>query len=138
MRRSPRCQMAIDYAKKAYRRLGQAQLCSSHLILGLLTLNGGVADTLLKRAGLSVESVEQYLVSLPRKRAVHRGRSVGGSAAKALERAEAAAKQRSFRIYGVEDLLLALLAEKKGPAAEVFRSAHVNRAKIRRAILQEI
>jgi ATP-dependent Clp protease ATP-binding subunit ClpC len=138
MRRSPRCQQAIDYARKAYQRLGQAQLCSSHLILGLLTLNGGVADTLLKRAGLSVESVEEYLLSLPHKRGAQPARPVGGSAAKALKRAEATAKRRSFRIYGVEDLLLALLAEKKGPAARVFRSTRVNRGKMRQTILRQV
>ncbi len=133
--------MAIDHAKQAYSRLGGSHVSSAHLVLGLLTLNGGVGDTALKRAGLSTELVERYLFSKPSasEEAVEQeGAAFGRSASDALARAELYAAAFNHTILGVEHLTLALLAEEHGEATDLFTSSHLNRAKTRQSILEEI
>src|SRR5258706_652345 len=58
---TPRCRMALNCAKESLARFGHSHLSSAHLVLGLLTLHGGVADNVLRKFGLSVQSVEGYL-----------------------------------------------------------------------------
>ncbi len=79
MQTTPRCQQALDYAKASLARFGHSHLSSAHLVLGLLTLSGGVGDSVLRKFGFSVEGVEAYLSSQPSQDT--------GSAEWALERA---------------------------------------------------
>ena len=141
MNRSPRCQAAIDYAKKACSRLGHSHITSAHLILGLITLNGGIGDTVLKRAGLSVESIEKYFSSrhIPGEETVEHDDAVFGcSATDALSRAEQEAAKFAHTILGVEHLALSLLAEAHGEAADLFASLQIECDKLRQTILQEM
>ncbi len=141
MIRSPRCQKAIDHAKQAYGRFGHFHLSSAHLVLGLLTLNGGVGDAALKRAALSTESVEEYLFSKPstsEETVEQEGAAFGKSATDALVRAESYAVALSHTILGVDHLTLALLAEEHGEATDLFTSSHLDRAKTRQMILEEM
>ncbi len=141
MPRSPRCQTAIDYANKAHRRLGAPCVTSGHLVVGLLTLTGGVGDTVLKRAGLSSDEVERYLSSgrqADERTTGQEGALFGRSAMEALARAETEAAAFSHAILGVEHLTLALLSEEHGDAAELFALHHIDREKMRQTILQEM
>jgi len=141
MQRSPRCQTAIDQAKEAHRRLGHPHVTSAHLVLGLLTLRGGVGDTVLKRAGLSAESVERHLSSkhiTSEETVEQEGALFGRSATDALARAEPEAAAFSHTILGVELLTLALLSEERGDAADLFASVHIDRDKTRQTILHEM
>lgn len=141
MRRSPRCQMVIDHAKQSCGRLGNSHLTSSHLVLGVLTLHGGVGGTVLRRAGLSAELFEQYLSSKrigSEETVEQEGGVFGKSAADALARAELEAAAFSHTILGVEHLVLALLAEERGDAADLFASVHIDRDKMRQTILHEM
>jgi len=141
MKRSPRCRQAIDCAKQAYGRLGHSHLTSAHLVLGLLSLNGGVGDGVLKRAGLSSESVERYLSSkrIGSGEAIElEGAEFGKSAMDALARAEFEAAAFSHTIFGVEHLTLALLSEERGDAADLFASVHIDCDKLRQTILDQI
>lgn len=133
--------MAIDHAKQAYDRLGHSHLSSAHLVLGLLSLNGGVGDTVLKRAGLSAEFVERYLSTkhTATEEIVEReGASFGRSAANALARAESDATSFNYTILGVEHLTIALLTEERGEAADLFVSSHIEREKLKQTILDQI
>ena len=133
--------MAIDHAKQSYRRLGHSHLTSAHLVLGLLTLNGGVGDTVLKRAGLSTESVERHLStarSATEETTEQEGAMFGRSATDALARAETEAAAFHQAILGVEDLTLALLAEEHGDAADLFAASHMDCTELRQTILDEL
>jgi ATP-dependent Clp protease ATP-binding subunit ClpC len=141
METTPRCRQALTYAKESLSRFGHSQVSSAHLVLGLLTLSGGVGDGLLRKAGLSVESVEGYL-SLRRSSAepstVRDGIPLGESALRAFERAEAEACRLQHTYLGVEHLLLGILGEEVGEAADLFASVHIERGKMARAIQEEI
>ena len=141
METTPRCQKALTYAKESVSRFGHSHVSSAHLILGLLTLSGGVADGLLRKAGFSVESVEGYLSS----RGTSAGATMlpdsiplGSSALQALERAEAEARARQNTYLGIEHLLLGILVEERGEATDLFGSVNVDRGRIARTIQEEI
>jgi ATP-dependent Clp protease ATP-binding subunit ClpA len=141
MTHSPRCEAAINYAKKAYTQLGHPYLSSAHLVLGLLALSGGVGDSLLKKSGLSLEYTERFLSSrrVAGEEAVEQdGASFGRSATDALSRAELEAGRFNHTILGVEHLTLALLAEDHGEAYNLFLSVPVEREKLRSIILLEM
>jgi ATP-dependent Clp protease ATP-binding subunit ClpA len=107
----------------------------------LLTLKGGVADNLLRRVGLSIESVESYLSSKPS--LTEEGTIVdrvplGASAELAFVRAENEAGSRQHTFLGTEYLLLAILAEESGEATDLLASFHIDRENLKRAIQEEI
>lgn len=130
MQITPRCHQALDFAKASLARFGHSHVSSTHLVLGLLTLRGGVGDSVLRKFGLSAEGVEAYLLS-------HRGQATG-SATSALERAEVEAQAQQHTYLGVEHLLLGILAEDRGEAADLFASVHADRDSMRRMITEEI
>jgi len=130
MQTTPRCQQALDYAKAILPRFGHSHLSSAHLVLGLLTLHGGVGDSVLRKSGFSVEGVEAYLSS-------QHSRATG-SATSALERAEVEAHALRHTYLGVEHLLLGILAEERGEAADLFASVHADRDRMRRMITEEL
>lgn len=141
MTTTPRCHKAFTYAKESLPRLGQSHLSSAHLVLGLLTLHGGVADGLLRRAGLSIEALEGFLSTRQfsdEASTMRDGVPLGESAMQAFARAEVEMRRREHTYLGTEHLLLGILVEERGMATELFVSAHINREEMRRAILQEI
>ena len=142
METTPRCRIALSYAKESLSRFGRSHVSSAHLVLGLLTLHGGVADNLLRKSGLSVESVEGYLSSRrssAEESTIQDGVALGRSARLAFQRAEAEARARQFSTYlGIEHLLLGILGEESGEATDLFASVHIDREKMRRTIQEEI
>jgi ATP-dependent Clp protease ATP-binding subunit ClpA len=114
---------------------------SAHLVLGLPTLHGGVADNVLRKFGLSVQCVKGYLSS--RRSSVEEstmqdGVAPGRSARLAFERAKADARARQHTYPGIEHLLLSILAEESGEATGLFASVHVDRDRMRRIIAEEM
>jgi ATP-dependent Clp protease ATP-binding subunit ClpA len=141
METTPRCQMALTYAKDSLSRFGHSHISSAHLVLGLLTLRGGVADSFLRKAGLSVESVEGYLSSRNpsiEPSTIWAGIPLGKSALEAFERAEAETRVRHNTYLGVEHLLLGILAEESGEAMNLFASVQIDRERMSRSIQEEI
>jgi ATP-dependent Clp protease ATP-binding subunit ClpA len=141
MQMTPRCRTVLTYAKESLSRLGHSHVSSAHLVLGLLTLHGGVADNLLRKSGLSVQHVEGYLSSRctsAEESTIQDGFVLGGSARSALDRAEAETRARQFTYVGVEHLSLGILAEESGEATDLFASVHGDREKLRQMIEQEI
>src|SRR5262245_53141867 len=141
MKTTPRCQMALDYAKESLARFGHLQISSAHLVLGLLTLRGGVGDNVLRKFGFSVEGVEAYLSSQRNQVGevrIQDGLPLGHSAVSALERAEGEAHTRRHTYPGVEHLVLSILSEEHGEAADLFASVHADRDRMRQMITEEI
>jgi|GEM_PF-6257767 ATP-dependent Clp protease ATP-binding subunit ClpC len=141
MEMTPRLRSALNYAQDSLAAFGHSHVSSAHLVLGLLTLHGGVADSLLRKSGLSVESVETYL-SRRRSSAgegVHQdGIPLGSSAVSAFQRAEAEARQRQHTYLGIEHLLLGILAADGGEASDLFASVHIDSERMKRILVQEI
>jgi DNA-binding transcriptional regulator YhcF (GntR family) len=102
---------------------------TEHILLGVVRENGGVAAAVLKRAGILPDEVQQRVSD-----SVRKGKatiSIGelpytSRAKKVLEYAMGAAKHFSHDYVGTEHLLIGLLKEEKGIAAQVLNSLGLN------------
>lgn len=138
---TPRCHRVLAYAVESLSRFGHSHLTGAHLVLGLVTLDGGVANRLLKKAGLSIELVERYLSTLRSSQEATTIRDdipFVNSGWRAFERAGAEALTRGFDYLGTEQLLLGILSEDSGEAAELFESVHLDRGKMADAVREAI
>lgn len=138
---TPRCSRSIENAKESLARFNHTQVTSAHLVLGLLELRDGVAVNVLRDFGVSLEVVEKYLST--RHSSAHGATTLDGSPADksaqvAFQRAEAQAAKLDHTYVGTEHLLLAILIENEGEAADLFASLQVDRKAIGFEIFKEI
>jgi ATP-dependent Clp protease ATP-binding subunit ClpA len=61
---SPRSKNALVGARKEMRRLGDNHLGTEHVLLGVLSNEGGIAVRMLERLGVSLETLEERLLEL--------------------------------------------------------------------------
>lgn len=138
---TPRCSRSIETAKASLARFKHTHVSSAHLVLGLLDLDGGVAVNVLLDFGVTSEIVESFLFprrSSPEDAPAEEGSSIGKSAQLALKRAEVQAHRLGHTHVGTEHLLLAILSEETGEAADLFASLHVDRKAIGLEVFREI
>jgi len=138
---TPRAQVVLAMAHKEAKQMNHDCVGTAHLLLGLLCLKDGVAVNVLKNLGLNLEvtraEVGKQLGVDATKRVLEyvpltpRSKKVLGIATKE-------AKALGHTYIGTEHLLLGLLAEKEGPAWQVFKTANIDSEKTRREILEEI
>src|SRR5215468_5277928 len=138
---TPRAQEVLALALKEAKRFNHAYVGTEHLLLGLIKLGQGVAVHVLQRMGLDLErvrmEVEKHVGSHPEAGMV--GNIPYTPRAKkvlALAGKEAQALHHSY--VGTEHILLGLLREGEGIAAQVLRSLEVDPAGTRNEILKEL
>src|SRR2546428_9074846 len=110
-----KAQEALQEAAALARSLGQQAIEPEHLILALISQEGGVGRTLLERAGVSVQALEPALVSV-----VERLPRVSGGGPpylsarlqKALDEAEQEAEKLKDEYHPTKHRLLALAGAK--------------------------
>jgi ClpA/ClpB-like protein len=118
-----RSRTVLDLAAKEAQRLGHRQITSEHLLLGMLLEGEGVATHVLAERGVHIDEVRKLLVekleSFPRTEC----RQIGLSpdAKRAIELSVAEADRLRHHYVGTEHLLLGLVAEEHGTAAEILR-----------------
>jgi len=123
-----RAQRAFRLAIEEAKRFNHPYIGTEHLLLGILALNEGVALAVLEELDVSLEAVRL---------AVERMAGIGGSTAikgelpltprtkKVLQLAVAEAHAMKQPAAGTEHILLALLREGEGVAAQVLESLNV-------------
>ncbi|MFW6189285.1 MAG: ATP-dependent Clp protease ATP-binding subunit [Planctomycetota bacterium] len=120
----------INYARQEAQRLGHQYIGTEHLLLGLVREGTGMAATVLQRLG-----VESKRVRLEVEKVVKGGTDVIPSgkqppfaprAKKAFEYAFEEAKRMGQNYIGTEHLLLGLLREDEGIAAQVLANLDVD------------
>src|SRR2546425_1468569 len=131
-----RSQEALQEAQQSAARLGHPDTSPDHLLLALLTQEGGLAPILLQRIGVDVSRLRSRLEDVLERRS----RVQGGAAPHInerlrllLEMAEAKAGEFHDDFVSVEHLLLALL-EENGVPAELLRQAGVSPGKVLEAL----
>ncbi len=138
---TPRAQQVINLARKESDRFNHPYIGTEHLLLGVIALGEGVAVTVLERLGVSLEAVRLQVES-----AVGQGpqTKVEGNvpftprAKKVLQLAVAEAQALSHTYVGTEHILLGLLREGEGVAAQVLRNLNINVEKARQEIMREL
>jgi ATP-dependent Clp protease ATP-binding subunit ClpC len=138
---TPRAQQVLALASREAERFNHNYVGTEHLLLGLIKLGQGVAVNVLQRMGLDLErvrmEVEKHVGSSPEKKMIGnipytpRVKKVLALAIK-----EATALNHSY--VGTEHILLGLLREGEGVAAQVLKSLEVDPARTRNEILKEL
>ena len=139
---TPRAQQVITLARKEAARLGHNYIGTEHILLGIIRLGQGVAVNVLRKMGINLENVSAEIM-----------RQVGGGDAmmqaandlkytqrvqKVLSLASNEAGRLNHNYIGTEHILLGLLREGEGVAAEVLRKLGVNIDACRNQILAEL
>jgi ATP-dependent Clp protease ATP-binding subunit ClpC len=136
-----RAQRAIKLAQQEADRFNHPYVGTEHLLLGLIALGEGVAVTVLENVGVSLEKVR-----LEVERTVGQGpetKTVGNipftpRSKKVLQLAMAEAQALNHNYVGTEHILLGLLHEGEGVAAQILRNMSVDLETTRTEVLKEL
>ncbi|MDA0322362.1 MAG: ATP-dependent Clp protease ATP-binding subunit [Verrucomicrobia bacterium] len=138
---TPRAQQVIQLCKKEAERFNHDYIGTEHLLLGLVALGEGVAVSVLERMGVSLERLR-----LEVEKAVGQGaetQQVGElpftpRAKKVLQLAVSEALALNHTYVGTEHILLGLIREGEGVAAQVLNNLSVDMETARTEIMKEL
>lgn len=136
-----RAKQVIKLAKKEAQRLNHNYLGTEHLLLGLLKLGQGVAVNVLRNLGLDFDIVRQEverLVGYGPEIQVYGDPALTGRVKKVFEFANEEAATLGHNYVGTEHLLLGLLRQTDGVAAQVLENLNVNLQEVRKEVLKEL
>ncbi|MHC5034494.1 MAG: Clp protease N-terminal domain-containing protein, partial [Planctomycetota bacterium] len=135
-----RAQKVVKYARQEAQRMGHQRIGTEHLLLGLVREGTGVAATVLQRLGIEPKrvrlEVEKMVKSGPGLISAGRNLEVAPRALKAFEYASEEAKRLGNNFIGTEHLLLGLLREEEGIAAQVLLNLGVELEEVHEAVLE--
>jgi ATP-dependent Clp protease ATP-binding subunit ClpC len=138
---TPRAQQVIQLARAEAERFNHPYVGTEHILLGLVALGQGVAVTVLERMGIVIETLR-----LEVEKAVGQGpetKTVGNvpftpRAKKVLQLAATEARALNHSYIGTEHILLGLLREGEGVAAQVLRNLNVDLETTRVEVMKEL
>ncbi|MCX7005937.1 MAG: ATP-dependent Clp protease ATP-binding subunit [Kiritimatiellaeota bacterium] len=126
-----RAKKVLQLARQEADRFNHNYIGTEHLLLGLIALGEGVAVIILEKMGVDLGiarlEVEKAVGSGPETKTVK----------KVLQLARMEAQKLGHDYVGTEHLLLGLLAEGEGVAAQVLKNLNVDAEKVRAEILKE-
>ncbi|MEG0427396.1 MAG: ATP-dependent Clp protease ATP-binding subunit, partial [Akkermansia sp.] len=138
---TPRAQQVLALARREADRFNHNYIGTEHLLLGLLKLGQGVAVVVLERLGVKIDDIRASI-----EERVGKGldpRSEGNipytpRVRKVLSLANKEAQELNHSYVGTEHLLLGLLRDGEGIAAEILRSFNINIEQARHEVMEEI
>lgn len=136
-----RAKQVIKLAKKEAQRLNHNYLGTEHILLGLLKLGQGVAVNVLRKMNIDFETVRtevEKLVGYGPEIQVYGDPALTGKVKKVFEYANEEAASLSHNYVGTEHLLLGLLRQTDGVAAQVLENLNVNLKEVRKEVLKEL
>ena len=122
---------AVQLAQQVAVRNSHQQLEQVHLLLGMLSQNGGLIPQLLQKMGISVESLEAAANSLLRKLPSVTGSRevdkfyISAGADSTLQAAQSQAENMKDEFVSVEHLFLGLLETADGALRELFKTYRI-------------
>jgi len=134
-----RVRKVLAMAREESARLNHEYVGTEHILLGLLREGEGVAATILQNLSVDADEVERVINEVVKKGTpTHRGPDLPytSRAKKVLELAMAEAREVNHSYVGTEHLLLGLLREEKGIAAQVLVDAGLTMANAREEMLR--
>src|SRR5580704_6847496 len=136
-----RAKQVIKLAKKEAQRLNHNYLGTEHVLLGLLKLGQGIAVNVLRSFNLDYETVRnevEKLVGYGPEIQVYGDPALTGKVKKVFEYANEEAANLNHNYVGTEHLLLGLLRQTDGVAAQVLENLNVNLKEVRKEVLKEL
>jgi ATP-dependent Clp protease ATP-binding subunit ClpC len=141
MELTPRVTTAFQRAQKEAEHGGHSCIGSQHVLLGLYLLGNGVQYNVLVQAGLTAESLRGGITQLgPYAEEIQMAGNFvcGTSTVLAMERATKSSQAESYSYLGTERLLLALLDEESGPAADLLTLLMIDKSTARQSLVKEL
>ena len=135
---TPRAVQVFALARKEAARLHLNYLGTEHLLVGLVELEAGVVAHILAKAGMNLENVRaeaEMLARGPNEKMFGNIPYTPRLKKVAVQWASEEAKALNHTFIGTEHLLLGLLRESDGPAADIFKKFDVDMEALRREIL---
>ena len=136
-----RAKQVIKLAKKESQRLNHNYLGTEHILLGLLKLGQGIAVNVLRTMNLSYDNVRsevEKIVGFGPETQVYGDPALTGKVKKVFEFANEEAQNLNHNYVGTEHILLALLRQTDGVAAQVLENMGLDLKEIRKEILKEL
>ncbi len=132
-----RARRVVVISQEEARKLQHNYIGTEHILLGLLTVRGGVAYKVLERFGMSQEGARAEVVSMVGvgNAAIEGHIPFTPRAKKVLELSLREALQLNHNYIGTEHILLGLLREGEGVAAEIMTAHGADLDKIREAVV---
>jgi len=135
-----RTRKVLAMAREEAIRMGHDYVGTEHILLGLLREGRGMSNAVLDALGIDPEAIEDAIGKL-----VRHGRTVIGKgelpytsrAKKVLEFAMAEARELNHSYVGTEHLLLGLMREERGIAAQVLTGAGLTLEAARASVLRQ-
>src|SRR5688500_6822629 len=125
-----RVRKVLAMAREEAARLHQECVGTEHIRLGLIREGEGVAAAVLQSLTVDLEEIQQKIEETVKKGKAQQGTGPDlpytSRAKKVLELAMSEARELNHSYVGTEHLLLGLLREEKGIAAQVLTDANVN------------
>ncbi len=135
-----RVRMALGAAREEASRLGHDEVATQHLLLALLRQNASVAASVIESFGVRLDDVARRLEeTVKRGPEAHELRTdlpYSSRAKKVLELAMAEARGLNHSHVGTHHLLLGLIREEKGVAAQVLTSFGISIEAARTHVLE--
>ncbi|MCK5145990.1 ATP-dependent Clp protease ATP-binding subunit [bacterium] len=136
---SQRVQVVIQLSREEAIRLGHDYIGTEHLLLGILREGGGVAIEIIQNLDVELDNLKKSIEDAVR--------STGGTitmgnipftkrAERVLRVAASQAERFKSNVIGTEHLLLALLKDIEGVAAQVMNSFHITYESIQNELEQ--
>ena len=125
-----RVRKVLAMAREEAERLRHEYVGTEHILLGLIREGEGVAAAVLQNLSVDLDEIQQKIEDT-----VKKGKAAAATgpdlpytsrAKKVLELAMAEARDLAHNYVGTEHLLLGLLREEKGIAAQVLTDAGIN------------
>ena len=137
-----RAEQVLALAQRCARDFGQAYVGTEHLLMGIVRLDKGIVPKLFAEAGLKSDKLlAEVTKQLPANgEPVQLDGDLPFSARlkKVLMLAALEARQLGFHFVGVEHLVLALLKDGGGVAAEILARNSLNYADFRAAVMKSL
>jgi ATP-dependent Clp protease ATP-binding subunit ClpC len=136
-----RAKQVIKLAKKEAQRMNHNYLGTEHILLGLLKLGQGIAVNVLRNMNVDYELVRQEverLVGFGPEIQLYGDPALTGKVKKVIEFANEEASALNHNYVGTEHLLLGLLRQTDGVAAQVLENLNVNLKEVRKEVLKEL
>ncbi len=136
-----RAKQVIKLAKKEAQRLNHNYLGTEHVLLGLLKLGQGIAVNVLRNLNLDYDTIRtevERIVGFGPEIQVYGDPALTGKVKKVFEFANEEAANLNHNYVGTEHLLLALLRQTDGVAAQTLENLNVNLKEVRKEVLKEL
>ncbi len=140
-RLTPHARRTLMLAGREAVRLNHDRVGSAHLLLGMLALNEGVALETLKSLGLNLQRLR---IELEKICGCGGNTQTRGSlefsprVVRIIDMAAREAQSMNYNFIGTEHLLLALLRDGEGKAAQILKNLGITPEQVRKAVIRNL